>query len=183
MIESEGVLRIKGRVCVPRVEDLIKTILEESHSSRYFIYPGATKMYPDLRQHYWWGRIRRDITDFVGRATLGKCDSVWVIVDWFTKSAHFIPVRVTYTTEKLAQIYICKVVHLHGVTISIISDTSPQFMSRFWRTLQAELGTRLDLNIDFHPQIDDQSEQRSTIITISKIDNFVSNCIKAGADK
>ena len=47
-IDEEGVLRIKGRVCVPRVDDLINTILTESHSSRYSIHPGATKMYRDL---------------------------------------------------------------------------------------------------------------------------------------
>ena len=48
-IDEEGVLRIKGRVCVPRVDDLIHTILTEAHSSRYSIHPGATKMYRDLK--------------------------------------------------------------------------------------------------------------------------------------
>ena len=52
-IDEEGVLRIKGRVCVPRVDALIHTILTEAHSSRYSIYPGATKMYRDLKQHFW----------------------------------------------------------------------------------------------------------------------------------
>ena len=52
MIDEEGVLRIKGRVCVPRVDDLINTILTEAHSSRYSIHPGATKMYGDLKQHF-----------------------------------------------------------------------------------------------------------------------------------
>ena len=52
-IDEEGVLRIKGRVCVPRVDDLINTILTEAHSSRYSIHPGATKMYRDLKQHFW----------------------------------------------------------------------------------------------------------------------------------
>ena len=52
-IDKEGVFRIKGRVCVPRVDDLINTILTEAHSSRYSIHPGATKMYRDLKQHFW----------------------------------------------------------------------------------------------------------------------------------
>ncbi|XP_059288535.1 uncharacterized protein LOC132041868 [Lycium ferocissimum] len=52
VIDDEGILRIKGRVCVSRVDDSIKTILAEAHSSRYSIHPGATKMYRDLRQHY-----------------------------------------------------------------------------------------------------------------------------------
>ena len=54
MVE-EGVLRIKGRVCLPRVYNLINTILTEAHSSRYSIHPGATKMYRDLKQHF--GRV------------------------------------------------------------------------------------------------------------------------------
>ena len=53
-IDEEGVLRIKGRVCVPHVDDLINTILTEAHSSRYLIHPGATKMYRDLKPHFWW---------------------------------------------------------------------------------------------------------------------------------
>ena len=54
ILDDEGILRIKGRICVPRVGDLIPLILKEAHSSRYSIHPGATKMYRDLRQHYWW---------------------------------------------------------------------------------------------------------------------------------
>ena len=66
-IDEEGVLRIKGRICVPHVDDLIPTILIEAHSSRYSINPGATKMYRDLKQHFWWSRMKRDIVDFVAQ--------------------------------------------------------------------------------------------------------------------
>ena len=52
IMDEEGVLRIKGRVCVPRVDDLIHTILRDAHSSGYSIHPGATKMYRDLKQHF-----------------------------------------------------------------------------------------------------------------------------------
>ena len=53
IIDEEGVLRIKGRVCVPHVDNLIHTILTEAHSYRYSIHPGASKMYRDLKQHFW----------------------------------------------------------------------------------------------------------------------------------
>ena len=66
-INEEGVLRIKGRLYVPRVDDLINTILTEAHSSRYSIHPGANKMYRDLKQHFWWSRLKRDIVDFVAK--------------------------------------------------------------------------------------------------------------------
>ena len=54
-IDSEGILRMGTRLCVPKVEDLIPLILEEAHCSRYSIHPGVTKMYRDLSQTYWWG--------------------------------------------------------------------------------------------------------------------------------
>ena len=52
ILDNEGVLRIKGRICVPRTGDLTRLIMEKAHSSRYSILPGATKMYRDLKQHY-----------------------------------------------------------------------------------------------------------------------------------
>ena len=66
-INEEGILRINERVCAPRVDDLIHTILTEAHSSRYSIHHGATKMYRDLKQHFWWRRMKRDIVYFVAQ--------------------------------------------------------------------------------------------------------------------
>ncbi|XP_060183541.1 uncharacterized protein LOC132613513 [Lycium barbarum] len=67
VLDDEGALKIKGRVWVPRMGGLIRLILEEANSSKYSIYPGMIKMYRALRQHYWWGRLKRDIIDFVAR--------------------------------------------------------------------------------------------------------------------
>ena len=67
IMDEEGVLRIMGRVCVPRVHDLIHTIHTEAHSSGYSIHPGATKMYRDLKQHFWWSIMKRDIIDFIAK--------------------------------------------------------------------------------------------------------------------
>ncbi|XP_047264435.1 uncharacterized protein LOC107865203 [Capsicum annuum] len=61
ILDGNGVLRIKGRVYVPRVDDLISTILAEAHCSKYSIHPGATNMYRNLRQHYWWGRMKQKL--------------------------------------------------------------------------------------------------------------------------
>ena len=60
-----------------------------------------------------------------------KHDSVWVVVDRLTKSAHFLPVRTDYSLDKLAEIYIKEIVRLHGIQISIILDRDPRFTSRF----------------------------------------------------
>ncbi|KAA3473692.1 integrase [Gossypium australe] len=94
--------------------------------------------------------------DFVSGLPLTptKKDSVWVIVDRLTKSAHFIPVWVDYPLQKLAKLYVVEIVRLHGVPVSIISDRDPRFTSRFWRALHQALGTRLDFSTAFHPQTD-----------------------------
>ena len=67
VLDPNGVLRIGGRICVPKTGDLIRLILEEAHCSRYSIHPGAAKMYHDMSQHYWWCGMKRDISDFVSR--------------------------------------------------------------------------------------------------------------------
>ena len=97
-----------------------------------------------------WDRITMDFV--VGLPLTGrKHDSVWVLVDRLTKSAHFLPVRTDYSLDKLADLYIKEIVRLHGIPISIISDRDPRFTSRFWGKLQEALGTRLNFSIAFHP--------------------------------
>ena len=88
-----------------------------------------------------------------------KHDSVWVIVDRLTKSAHFIPVKIDYSMDRLAELYIDEIVRLHGVPLSIVSDRDPRFTSRFWKELQSALGTKLKFSMPFHPQTDGQSER------------------------
>ena len=104
--------------------------------------------------------------------TMGKYDSIWVIVDRLTKSAHFILIKVTYNAEKLAKLYISEIVRLNGVPLSIISDRGTQFTSMFWKILHAELGTRLDLSTALHPQTDGQSER-----TIQVLEDMLRACV------
>ena len=59
--------------------------------------------------------------------TRKKHDSVWVVVDRLTKSAHFLPVRIDYFLDKLAELYIKEIVRLHGIPVFIISDRDPRF--------------------------------------------------------
>ena len=72
-----------------------------------------------------------------------KHDSVWVVVDRLTNSAHILPVITNYSLDKLAELYIKEIVRLHGISVSIISDRDPRFTLRFWGKLQEALGTRL----------------------------------------
>ena len=82
-----------------------------------------------------WDRITMDFV--VGLPSTGaRHDSVWVVVDRLTKSAHFLPLRTDYSHDKLADLYIKEIVRLHGIPVSIISDRDPSFTSRFWGKLQ-----------------------------------------------
>ena len=76
--------------------------------------------------------------DFVSRLpkSMGGNDAVWVIVDRLTKLAHLLPIRTTFTFDKLASLYVKDIVKLHGVSISIISDRDTRFTSKFWKSLQ-----------------------------------------------
>ncbi|XP_070017405.1 uncharacterized protein [Nicotiana sylvestris] len=66
-IGDDGALRMQGRLCVPNVDGLRELILQEAHNARYSIHPGATKVYQNLRQHYWWRRMKKDIVEYVAR--------------------------------------------------------------------------------------------------------------------
>jgi hypothetical protein len=72
-----------------------------------------------------------------------KFDSILVIVDQLSKSAHFIPVNTNYKAQKYAEIYLAHVLCLHDILKTIISDRGSQFVAHFWQQLHASLGTHL----------------------------------------
>ena len=83
--------------------------------------------------------------------TLEGYDAIWVIVDRLTKSAHFLPVKTTYTLERYANLYVNEIVRLHATPVSIVSDRDPRFISRLWPNLQQAMGTTLKFSTAFHP--------------------------------
>jgi hypothetical protein len=72
--DAEGTLWFKERLVVPRREALKKKILDEAHTSRYSIHPGSTKMYHDLRQQFWWTRMKCEAARYVS-----ECDTYWKV--------------------------------------------------------------------------------------------------------
>ena len=78
-------------------------------------------------------------------------DAIWVIVDRLTKSVHFLPIKVTYSLEQLADLYVKEIVRLHGMLKSIISDRDSRFTLAFWRSVQRAMGTKLKFSTAFHP--------------------------------
>ena len=87
-----------------------------------------------------WERITMDFITKLPKTSSGY-DSIWVIVDRLTKSAHFIPIKETYKMEQLTRLYVKEIVSRHGEPISIISDRDGRFTSKFWQSLQDAFGT------------------------------------------
>nr|GEY20980.1 reverse transcriptase domain-containing protein [Tanacetum cinerariifolium] len=105
-----------------------------------------------------WERITMDFVTKLPKTSNGH-DTIWVIVDRLTKSAHFIPTRETDSMETITRLYIKEIISRHGVPISIISDRNSHFTSRFWKSLQNALGTQFDMSTTYHPETDGQSER------------------------
>jgi hypothetical protein len=161
-------------------------------------------MYQDLKQNFWWTRMRREIAKYVSECdvcqrvkashlrisgtlqplpipswkwedismdfvvglpnTSQRHDSIWVIVDRITKTAHFLPMHTTYNAKKYAEIYLDQIVHLHAIPKTIISDCGAQFVAHFWEQFQQTLGTKLIRSSAYHPQTDGQIERINQIL-------------------
>ncbi|KAI0497296.1 hypothetical protein KFK09_020519 [Dendrobium nobile] len=150
-LDGEGLLRYKSRLCIQDVDDLRKEVLQEAHYSSYTIHPGSNKMYRDLKEpggylqplpipEWKWEDIVMDFVVGLPTSRRGS-DTLWVIIDRLTKSAHFIPIKQSDPVEKLA--------------------------SLFWKKVQEALGTRLPFSTAFQPQTDGQSER--TIQTLEDL--------------
>jgi hypothetical protein len=110
-----------------------------------------------------WEDISMDFITRLPRTTKGH-DSIWVIVDRLTKTAHFLPVGTRYTASQYAKLYFDRIVTLHGVPLTIVSDRGAVFMSCFWIQLQECLGTRLLRSSAYHPQTDGQTERVNQVL-------------------
>nr|GFB45542.1 reverse transcriptase domain-containing protein [Tanacetum cinerariifolium] len=86
-------------------------------------------------------------------------DTIWVVVERLTKSAHFLSMKKTYPMDKLARLYLKEVVTRHGIPVSIICDHDPRFTLNFWKAFQKAIGTQLDMSLAYHPETNGQSER------------------------
>ena len=101
------------------------------------------------------------------RTPTGK-DAIWVIVDQLTRFAHFLAIRVDFSLERLARLYINEIVKLHCTLVSIVFDRDRRFVSRFWESVHKAMGTNLKFSTAFHPQTDGLSE-----ITIQTLEDML----------
>ncbi|KAL0561549.1 hypothetical protein IC582_001983 [Cucumis melo] len=117
-----------------------------------------------------WEHVTMDFLFGLPRTMNGN-DGIWVIVDRLTKTARFLPVKLTFTLDKLAKLYVDKIVSAYGAPVSIVSDRDFRFTSKFWPSLQQALGTKLHFSTAFHPQTDGQSER-----TIQTLEDMLRAC-------
>jgi hypothetical protein len=96
-----------------------------------------------------WSDIAIDFIEALPRVR-GK-SVILIVVDRFSKCAHFIPLAHPYSVESVAQAFYADIVRLHGVSQSIVSDRDPIFTSTFWRELMRLVGTKLHMTTAFHP--------------------------------
>jgi hypothetical protein len=197
--DGQGVIWFKDRIVVPKDADVRQQILDEAHLSQYSIHPESTKMYQDLKQHYWWTKVKIEIARYVAKCDTYRCveaihmkatrplqslpiptwkwedicmdfvvglpmiakgfDSIWVIIDRLTKIAHFLPVKTDHPVAVYAQLYIARILSLHGVPKTIASDRGPQFVFKFWEELHKSLGTKLLHSLAYHPQTSGQTDK------------------------
>jgi hypothetical protein len=202
--DDQGIVWFNNRTVVPKDDDVRHQILDEAHLSRYSIHPGSTKMYHDLKQHYWWIKMKIEIAGYVAKRdtcrrvkaihmktsgplqslpiptwkwediskdfivglprTAKGFDSIWVIIDRLTKIAHFLRVKTYYPVITYAQIYIARILSLHGIPKTIVLDRGPQFVSKFWEELHKFLGTKLLHSSAYHPQTSGQTERVNQIL-------------------
>jgi hypothetical protein len=169
-IDDTNVLLFKNRLVVPKVPGLRQLILDEAHNTRFSIHPGSNKMYQDLKQRFWWTKMKIENARYVARCdtcrrvkvvrlkpagmlqplpipswkwddigmdfitglptTSRGFDSIWVIIDRLTKLAHFLLVKVKHSTVTLAKLYFERILSLHGVPRTIVSDRGPQYIAQ-----------------------------------------------------
>nr|ABI34334.1 Gag-pol polyprotein, putative [Solanum demissum] len=117
-----------------------------------------------------WEDVNMDIIVGLPQTRI-QHDSNCVIIDRMTKSAHLIPIRVSYSVEDYAKLYIPKIVKLRGVPLSIISDRGTQFTPHIWKPFQKGLGTTVKISMTFHPQTNGQAER-----TIQTLEDILRRC-------
>jgi hypothetical protein len=118
-------------------------------------YPGLLQPLPVPKAS--WEVISMDFVE--GLPSSGSVNAILVVVDKFSKFAHFVPLRHPFTAESVAKLFLDHIYRLHGLPVAIISDRDRVFTSKFWQTLFRLAGVELRMSSAYHPQTDGQTER------------------------
>ncbi|GJR27589.1 putative reverse transcriptase domain-containing protein [Tanacetum coccineum] len=184
-LRDDGEIYFFDRIWIPSVGDVKKLIMDEAHTSRYSVHPGADKMYYDLRDLYWWPGMKRDIAEYVSRClTCSKIKAEHQKPSGFlqqleipelTKSAHFLPIREDYKTKKLTKIYVNEIVSgtwICALLVSIFSDMMVDSLHAYDCSSGKALGTRIECVKAYHPRRRSDVER-----TIQTLEDMLRACI------
>ncbi|GJS23277.1 putative reverse transcriptase domain-containing protein [Tanacetum coccineum] len=153
--------KIRDYARVPQVEGL---------GPGYFKRPSGLLVQPEIPE-WKWDNITMDFITKLPRSSQGF-DTIWVIMDRLTKYAHFLPIRENDPLDKLARLYLNRIVARYGIPASIICDHDGRFTSNFWRSFQKALGTDISMSTAYHPKTDGQSER-----TIQTLEDMLRACV------
>ncbi|GJW72329.1 putative reverse transcriptase domain-containing protein [Tanacetum coccineum] len=118
-----------------------------------------------------WDNITMDFITKLPKSSHGF-DTIWVIMDRLTKSTNFLPIRENDPLDKLARLYLNRIVARHRIPVSIICDRDRRFTLNFWKSFQKALGTDLSMSTAYHPETDGQSER-----TIQTLEDMLRACV------
>nr|GEW18434.1 putative reverse transcriptase domain-containing protein [Tanacetum cinerariifolium] len=164
---TDGTLCLNDRSWLSCYGDLRSVIMHESHKSKYYVHPGSDRMYQDMKKLYWCPNMKANIATYVSKcltcarvkAEHQRPSGLLVIVDQLTQLAHFLPIRENDPFDKLARLYLNRIVARYKIPVSIICSRDGRFTSNFWRSFQKALGIDISMSTTYHPETDDQGER------------------------
>lgn len=200
---SNGFLKKKGRIYVPKDKRLRKAVMILRHDHVFASHPGPVATEELVRRRFFWPKMGQTIHEYVSgcescqrnksrqHAPFGLLqplqapdrkwqsisydfitdlpesegkNAVLVVVDRFSKGAHFIPCNKEESAQSTARLFLDNVWKLHGLPSSAVSDRGTQFNNAFLKELYALLGIEMNLSTAFHPQTDGQTERLNQIL-------------------
>ncbi|GAU16878.1 hypothetical protein TSUD_368270 [Trifolium subterraneum] len=162
-IDENGVVRFRGRVCVPDVPELKKMILDEGHKSGLSIHPGLVKMYQDLKKLFWWPRMKKEIAEYVYACLVCQKSKIEHQKPSGLLQPLFIP---EWKWDSIAMDFV------GGLPKTAKGNEVIWVIVDRLTNLQEALGTKLRLSSAYHPQTDGQSER-----TIQSLEDLLRVCV------
>nr|GEZ83170.1 putative reverse transcriptase domain-containing protein [Tanacetum cinerariifolium]GFA28928.1 putative reverse transcriptase domain-containing protein [Tanacetum cinerariifolium] len=165
--EDDG-LYVAERIWVPVYENLRTLIMNEAHTLKYYVHPGADKMYYDLRDLYWWPEMKNDIALYVS-----KCLTCSKVKAEHQKPFGFLqqPEIPEWKWENITMDFVVKLPRTSSRHDAIWVIVDRLTKSAYFLAIQKALGTQLDLSTAYHPQTDGQSER-----TIQTLEDMLRAC-------